>query len=138
MASQIYHLPSAQNIRICRRARVLTDYGPRLPPIEAAELDDVEVDNGGMAKRSNPVHMIWDEAPRALSFLIDKGGFAGPELTADGVAYHRPALHVCMEYWSWKNEHGFTYDAGAGQQRRDRGARSIRHVVRSVWPRSGS
>jgi hypothetical protein len=74
----------------------------------AAERDDVDVDNGGMAKRSNPVQVIWDEAPWALSFLIDECGFAGPELTADGVAYHRPGLHICMEYWSWKNEHGFT------------------------------
>ena len=83
-------------------------YGPRLAPVEASARDDVDVDNGGMAKRSNPVHVIWDEAPRALSFLIDKCGFAGPELTADGVAYHRPGLPVCMGYWSWKNERGFS------------------------------
>jgi hypothetical protein len=61
-----------------------------------------------MAKRSDPVHVIWDEAPRALSFLTDTCGFTGLELTAGGVAYHRPGLHVCMEYWFWKNEHGFT------------------------------
>ena len=44
----------------------------------------------------------------ALSFLSDDWGFSGPELTADGVAYHRVGLHVEMGYWAWKNEHGFT------------------------------
>ena len=40
----------------------------------------------------------------ALSFLAEDWGFSGPELTADGVAYHRVGLHVEMGYWAWKNE----------------------------------
>ena len=42
-----------------------------------------------------------------LSFLAGDWGFSGPELTADGVAYHRVGLHVEMGYWAWKNERGF-------------------------------
>jgi len=91
-----------------------------------------------MAKRPSPVHVISDEAPRTLSFLIDECGFAGPELTSNGVAYHRLALHVCMEYWSWKNEHGFTTTLAQASGDGTEGARSIEHVVRSVWRRPGS
>lgn len=61
-----------------------------------------------MARRADPVAVIWAEAPLALSFLAEDWGFAGPELTADGVAYHRVGLHVEMGYWGWKNERGFT------------------------------
>ncbi len=63
---------------------------------------------GGMARPSDPVAVIWAEAPLALSFLAEDWGFSGPELTADGVAYHRVGLHVEMGYWAWKNERGFT------------------------------
>jgi hypothetical protein len=61
-----------------------------------------------MAGRADPVAAIWAEAPIALSFLAEDWGFSGPELTADGVAYHRVGLHVKMGYWAWKNERGFT------------------------------
>lgn len=61
-----------------------------------------------MARRADPVTVIWAEAPAALSFLAEDWGFSGPELTADGVAYHRLGLHVAMRYWTWKNERGFT------------------------------
>jgi hypothetical protein len=61
-----------------------------------------------MTKRADPVAVIWAEASQALSFLTDDCGFAGPERTADGVAYHRLGLHVEMTYWAWKNERGFT------------------------------
>jgi hypothetical protein len=61
-----------------------------------------------MARRADPVAVIWAEAPLALSFLAEDWGFSGPELTADGVAYHRVGLHVEMGYWAWRNERGFT------------------------------
>lgn len=57
---------------------------------------------------AGPVAVIRAEAPLALSFLVESWGFAGPERTDGGVAYHRPGLHVEMEYWAWKNERGFT------------------------------
>jgi hypothetical protein len=43
-----------------------------------------------------------------LSFLTEDFGFCGPERTEEGVAYHRPGLHVDMGTWTWKNERGFT------------------------------
>jgi len=52
--------------------------------------------------------VIWAEAPLALRFLTEDGRFTGPERIADGVAYHRPGLHVEMYFWAWKNERGFT------------------------------
>jgi hypothetical protein len=61
-----------------------------------------------MVRRANPVAFIWAEAPPALSFLVEDRGFCGPERTDEGVAYHRPGLHVEMRAWSWKNESGFT------------------------------
>ncbi len=61
-----------------------------------------------MVRRADPVSFIWAEAPLALSFLIEDWGFCGPERTGEGVAYHRPGLHVEMGAWSWKNERGFT------------------------------
>jgi hypothetical protein len=61
-----------------------------------------------MVRHANPVDFIGAEAPLALSFLIEDWGFCGPERTDEGVAYHRPGLHVEMGAWSWKNERGFT------------------------------
>jgi hypothetical protein len=61
-----------------------------------------------MVRRADPVDFIWAEAPPALSFLTEDWRFCGPELTYEGVAYHRPRLHVEMGVWSWKNERGFT------------------------------
>lgn len=75
-----------------------------------------------MVSRANPVDFIWAEAPLALSFLTDDWGFSGPERTDEGVAYHRPGLHVEMGAWSWKNERGFTTTLALvgreGEQRR--------------------
>jgi hypothetical protein len=61
-----------------------------------------------MVSRSSPVAVIWWEAPLALSFLAEDWGFTGPQNTVEGVAYHRPGLHVDMGFWAWKNECGFT------------------------------
>jgi hypothetical protein len=61
-----------------------------------------------MVRHANPVDFIWAEAPVALTFLSEDWGFCGPERTDEGVAYHRPGLHVEMGAWSWKNERGFT------------------------------
>lgn len=75
-----------------------------------------------MVRRANPVDFIWAAAPAALSFLIEDWGFCGPERTDEGVAYHRPGLHVEMRAWSWKNERGFTttlaLNGRDGKQRR--------------------
>jgi hypothetical protein len=58
--------------------------------------------------RAESVAVIWAEAPRALSFQTEDWGFSGPERTEEGVAYHRPGLHVKTGIGAWKNERGFT------------------------------
>lgn len=59
-----------------------------------------------MARHADPREVIRAEAPAVLSFLAEDWGFAGPELTDDGIAYHRHGLHIHMGFWSWKNERG--------------------------------
>jgi hypothetical protein len=49
-----------------------------------------------MVRRADPVAVIWVEAPLTLSFRTEDRRFTGPERTADGIAYHRPGLHVEM------------------------------------------
>jgi hypothetical protein len=61
-----------------------------------------------VGSRADSVAVIWADAPRALSFLTEDWGFSGPERTEEGIAYHRPGLHVEMGIWTWKNERGFT------------------------------
>jgi hypothetical protein len=61
-----------------------------------------------MVRHADPVAFIWADAPPALTFLTEDWWFCGPERTDEGVAYHRPGLHVEMGAWSWKNERGFT------------------------------
>ena len=61
-----------------------------------------------MGRRADPHEMIWEQGPEAFAFLVDAWGFEGPERTEDGIAYHRPGLHVTVELWWWKNETGFT------------------------------
>jgi hypothetical protein len=68
----------------------------------------VAADTEVMVRRTDPVAVIWAEAPQALRFLTADERFTGAERTADGVAYHRPGLHVEMGFWAWKNERGFT------------------------------
>jgi hypothetical protein len=60
-----------------------------------------------MAKYADPSDVIRAEAPAVLRFLAEDWGFTGPELTDDGIAFHRSGLHVHMGFWSWKNESGF-------------------------------
>lgn len=57
---------------------------------------DIGADFGRMARRADPVPVILAEAPLALSFPGRGLGTFGPELTADGIAYHRVGLHVEM------------------------------------------
>jgi hypothetical protein len=52
-----------------------------------------------MNRRASPREIIRDEAPAHLGFLVLEGQFDGPELTADGVAYHRLDLRIEMSYW---------------------------------------
>lgn len=49
-----------------------------------------------MASASFIKTCVANETDGALSFLAEDRGFSGPELTADGVAYHRVGLHVEM------------------------------------------
>ena len=60
-----------------------------------------------MAKYADPSDVIRAEAPAVLRFLAEDWGFTGPEITDDGIAFHRSGLHIHMGFWSWKNESGF-------------------------------
>jgi hypothetical protein len=62
----------------------------------------------GMGRRADPRQTIWEQGPSAFAFLLEEWGFQGPERTDEGIAYHRPDLHVTVELWAWKNEAGFT------------------------------
>lgn len=45
---------------------------------------------GRRAERPDP---IWQDGPALFAFLVE-AGFTGPERTEDGLAYHRPGLHI--------------------------------------------
>jgi hypothetical protein len=61
-----------------------------------------------MSRRAGPRETLLEHGPRAFAFLAQEWGFTGPEHTDQGIAYHRPNLHVTVELWAWKNEAGFT------------------------------
>jgi hypothetical protein len=63
-----------------------------------------------MTARKDP----WEQARDAFSFLLHEWGFDGPERFEDGMAFHRPDLHVSIEVWSWKNESGFMTTLSTG------------------------
>jgi hypothetical protein len=71
----------------------------------------------GMGRRADPRQTIWEQGPNAFAFLLKEWGFEGPERTDEGIAYHRPDLHVTVERWAWKNEAGFTTEV-RGMDRR--------------------
>jgi hypothetical protein len=79
---------------------------------------------GRMGRRVYPREAIWEEGPTAFAFLVDEWGFQGPERTDAGLAYHRPGLHISVEFWEWKNEAGFTTTVrgGADPHGRERSA----------------
>jgi hypothetical protein len=52
--------------------------------------------------------MVWRHGRCAFAFLCEDWNFDGPERTEDGLAYHRPDLHINVAVWAWKNETGFT------------------------------
>lgn len=56
-----------------------------------------------MAHRPDPLEIVRRDGGRALAYLLDFG-FVGPELTENGIAYHRPGLHIEMCYYDWKHE----------------------------------
>jgi hypothetical protein len=62
----------------------------------------------GMGRRANPCETLWEQGPSAFAFLAQEWGFTGPERTDEGIAYHRPGLHVTVQLWEWENETGFT------------------------------
>jgi hypothetical protein len=77
--------------------------------------------------RADPVAVIREEAPQALSFLVEDCGLTGPERIHGDIAYHRLGLHIDMALWAWKNERGFStalvlVGPGGAQQRRGLGA----------------
>lgn len=59
-----------------------------------------------VGKRPGPLEIVWQQGAEAFSFLCDDFDFVGPERTDDGIAYHRPDLHVEVVIWAWKNEAG--------------------------------
>jgi hypothetical protein len=61
-----------------------------------------------MGKRPSPIEIIWQRGAEAFAFLTDDCDFDGPERTEDGIAYHRPDLHVSTQAWAWKREAGIT------------------------------
>jgi hypothetical protein len=61
-----------------------------------------------VGSRAGPVDVVWQHGRCAFAFLCEDWNFDGPERTEDGLAYHRPDLHVNMAVWAWKNESGFT------------------------------
>ena len=61
-----------------------------------------------MGGRAGRWETLWEQGPSAFAFLTQGWGFTGPERTDNGIAYHRPGLHVTVESWEWKNEAGFS------------------------------
>lgn len=59
-----------------------------------------------MGKRPGPLEIIWQQGAEVFAFLCEEFGFDGPERTDDGIAFHRPDLHVDIAMWAWKNEAG--------------------------------
>jgi hypothetical protein len=66
------------------------------------------MDTGQVGKRAGPREVLWAEGPSAFVFLVRDQGFLGPERIDDGLANHRPGLHVRIEFWTWNHETGFT------------------------------
>jgi hypothetical protein len=108
LAANAYIVPWAPHLRARYESPVHPEYRESgLSRIRFKSLPDgshTEV----MVRHADPIAVIWAEAPPALRFLTQDWQFIGPEHTADGVAYHRPGLHVEMGFWGWKNECGFT------------------------------
>jgi hypothetical protein len=50
-----------------------------------------------MGRRADRREPIWREGPALFGFLLD-AGFLGPERLDDGIAYHRPNLHVEVRF----------------------------------------
>ncbi len=48
-----------------------------------------------MGRRVDPRELAWQDGPELFDFLLG-AGFLGPETTDDGLAYHRPGLHVSI------------------------------------------
>jgi hypothetical protein len=60
-----------------------------------------------MGHRGGPAEVIWSSCGEAFDFLGERWGFAGPERTGQGVAFHRLGLHVLIELVAWKHEAEF-------------------------------
>jgi hypothetical protein len=50
-----------------------------------------------MGRRADRRDPIWQDGPALFAFLAD-AGFLGPERTEDGLAYHRPGLHIEIRF----------------------------------------
>ena len=52
------------------------------------------------------MEIVWQQGAEAFAFLREEWDFDGPERTDDGIAFHRPDMHIDMQIWAWKNEAG--------------------------------
>jgi hypothetical protein len=59
-----------------------------------------------VGKRAGPLEIVWQQGAAAFAFLVADYGFEGPECTDDGIAFHRPDMHVGTQIWAWKREAG--------------------------------
>ena len=59
-----------------------------------------------VGKRPGPLDIMWQHGADVFAFLCDEFDFDGPERTEDGIAFHRPDLHVEVVIWAWKREAG--------------------------------
>lgn len=50
-----------------------------------------------VVRRADPRDPIWRHGPALFEFLVG-AGFAGPERTEHGIAYHRPRLHIEIRF----------------------------------------
>ncbi len=51
-----------------------------------------------MGQRVDACETVRREARGWCAFLVPAGGFAGPEDTANGIAYYRPGLEIEIRY----------------------------------------
>lgn len=91
---------------VCSSGRLVIK-GTWVVPLDATACCIV-MDTGQVGQRAGPAEVLWAEGPSAFAFLVRDWGFLGPERIDDGLTYHRPGLHVRIEFWTWNHEAGFS------------------------------
>lgn len=61
----------------------------------------------GVGRRPSSLEILWQQGAAAFAFLCEEFDFDGPERTEDGIAYHRPDMHIDVGTWAWKHEASF-------------------------------